>query len=171
LELVLIRIFIWSVPPSTWLVIFTLLAPVWAAGVGGLGIRLLPVVVAVCQVLGRNGVRAGYPVVFERFLAAQDPVRLAVSAALIAPLGFALGMPFPLGILWAERHSQSAIAWGWGLNGLFTVIGSLASVLLGIAVGFQATILVALGLYGLAFIAFAGLRAAPAAAPALPPRP
>jgi hypothetical protein len=83
-----------------------------------------------------------------------------VSAALIAPLGFALGMPFPLGILLVQQVSPQAVAWGWGLNGLFTVIGSLASVLLGIAIGFQATILVAIGLYAVAFAAFAALRQA-----------
>jgi hypothetical protein len=69
-------------------------------------------------------------------------------------------MPFPLGILVAERQSREAVAWGWGLNGLFTVVGSLASVVLGIAVGFQATILVAVALYAVAFAAFAALRLA-----------
>jgi hypothetical protein len=103
---------------------------------------------------------AVYPAVFERFLSSPDAVRMLVSAALIAPLGFALGMPFPLGILLAQRESPEAVAWGWGLNGLFTVIGSLASVLLGIAIGFQATILVAVGLYVVAFGAFAALRVA-----------
>ena len=48
-----------------------------------------------------------------------------------------------------------AVAWAWGLNGLFTVIGSLGSVLLGLAIGFQATILVAMAIYAAAFIAFA----------------
>ena len=64
----------------------------------------------------------------------------------------------------------------WELRGygLFTVIGSLASVLLGIAIGFQATILVAVGLYVVAFAAFAALRhavraRAPEAAPAMVP--
>jgi hypothetical protein len=83
---------------------------------------------------------------------------MAVAAALILPIGLLLGMPFPLGILIAERQPPGAIAWAWGLNGLFTVVGSLASVLLGMTIGFQATILVALGIYAAAFLAFAGLR-------------
>jgi len=99
-----------------------------------------------------------YPAVFEHYLSAPDATRMLVSAVLIAPLGFALGMPFPLGILLAQQESPEAVAWGWGLNGLFTVMGSLASVLLGIAIGFQATILVAVGLYAIAFAAFAALR-------------
>ncbi len=101
-----------------------------------------------------------YPAVFDHFLASSDPVRMAVAVALILPLGFLLGMPFPLGILIAERQPPGAVAWAWGLNGLFTVVGSLASVLLGMTVGFQATILVALAIYGGAFLTFAGLRQA-----------
>ena len=83
---------------------------------------------------------------------------MIVAAALIFPLGFFLGMPFPLGILILERHPRGAVAWAWGLNGLFTVMGSLASVLLGMTIGFQATILVALSIYAAAFLAVAGLR-------------
>ena len=95
---------------------------------------------------------------FDYFLASPDAVRLGVSAALIFPLGFFLGMPFPLGILIVERHPHGAVAWAWGLNGLFTVIGSLASVVLGMAIGFQATMLVANAIYAAAFLAVAGLR-------------
>jgi hypothetical protein len=89
---------------------------------------------------------------------------MIVAAGLILPLGFCLGMPFPLGILLAERQPPGAVAWAWGLNGLFTVIGSLASVLLGLAVGFRATILVAMAIYAGAFFAFAILRVAAAEA-------
>src|SRR5262245_8738553 len=83
---------------------------------------------------------------------------MLVAAALMLRLGYFLGMPFPLGILVAERHPAGAVAWAWGLNGLFTVIGSLGSVLLGLAIGFQATILVAVAIYAAAGLAFAGLR-------------
>jgi spermidine synthase len=99
-----------------------------------------------------------YPLVFDRFLASPDGVRMLVAALLILPIGVFLGMPFPLGILVADRQPPGAVAWAWGLNGLFTVMGSLASVLLGMTIGFQATIVVAVAIYGVAFAAFAGLR-------------
>ena len=101
-----------------------------------------------------------YPAVFEHFLAAPDAIRMTVAAVMILPLGFFLGMPFPLGILAAERDSPAAVAWGWGLNGLFTVIGSLASVILGMSIGFQATLMVAVAIYAVAFGAFVVLQAA-----------
>lgn len=99
-----------------------------------------------------------YPAVFDQVLAAPDAIRMAVAAAMIFPLGLCLGMPFPLGILIVERHPRGAVAWAWGLNGLFTVIGSLASVVLGMTIGFRSTILVAAGVYAMAFVALALLR-------------
>lgn len=75
-------------------------------------------------------------------------------------LGIFLGMSFPLGILTIkERISPSgAIAWAWAMNGLFTVIGGIASVLLSIFFEFNTTLIVALSIYLIAFILFMSLR-------------
>ena len=86
-------------------------------------------------------------------------VRMGIAAAYLFPMGFFMGMAFPLGILCVEQHSRSAVAWAWGMNGLFTVIGGLASVLLSIYVGFTVTEMVALGIYAVAFATMARLRA------------
>jgi hypothetical protein len=84
--------------------------------------------------------------------------RALVSAAMIFPLGFFLGMPFPLGILAIENQPRGAIAWAWGMNGLFTVIGGLASVILGLEIGFNLTIGVALVLYACALAVYRKMR-------------
>ena len=166
-ELVFVQVFMKLVgyPVHTYaLVIFTLL---FGAGIGSTLSRPLGISPAarwswpfVGIVLYGAVLAVSYPFVFDRFLAASDGVRMAVAAALILPLAFCLGVPFPLGILLAEQQPRGAVAWAWGLNGLFTVIGSLASVLLGLTIGFQATILVAVAIYMGAFLAFAVLRAA-----------
>ena len=49
------------------------------------------------------------------------------------------------------------MAWAWGINGLFTVIGGLASVLLSIFLGFTVTELIALGIYAVTFLALSRL--------------
>ena len=85
--------------------------------------------------------------------------RVLVAAVYLFPIGFFMGMAFPLGILCTERCSRAAVAWAWGMNGLFTVIGGLASVLLSIYLGFTVTELIALGIYALAFVALSRLRA------------
>jgi spermidine synthase len=92
------------------------------------------------------------------FLGAPLVVRILVAAIIIFPLGFCLGMPFPLGILALRNQPRGAIAWAWGLNGLFTVLGGLASVMMSIFLGFRFTLVVAAGIYIVAFWCFARLR-------------
>ena len=75
----------------------------------------------------------------------------------IFPLGFFLGMPFPLGILKLDNKPRGAIAWAWGMNGLFTVMGGLSSVLLSLFLGFRITILVSILLYIAAFALYSRL--------------
>ena len=102
-----------------------------------------------------------YPLVFNFFLAYPVFIRSLVACGLIFPLGFFLGMPFPLGILSLEKRPHGAVAWAWGMNGLFTVIGGLAGVILSITWGFQVTLLIASFQYVLAFLAFAKIRSVP----------
>jgi hypothetical protein len=80
------------------------------------------------------------------------------------PLGFFLGMPFPLGILSIARQPRGAIAWAWGMNGLFTVVGGFLSVVVSTLLGFNFAILLALAIYAIAFAVFPRLRAVTAAA-------
>ena len=165
IELVFIQIFMKLIgyPVYTYaLVLFTLLL---GAGLGSIASQSLGISPArrwswpfLGVIVYGSAFAFVYPALFDRFLSSPDAVRMAVASASMLPLGFFLGMPFPLGILVAERHPDGAVAWAWGLNGLFTVIGSLGSVLLGLAIGFQNTILVAMGIYAAAFVAFAGLR-------------
>jgi len=84
--------------------------------------------------------------------------RIAISGLMIFPLGFFLGMPFPLGILAIEHQPRGAVAWAWGMNGLFTVIGGLASVFGGVEIGFDFTIIIALALYGCALAVYRKMR-------------
>ena len=102
-----------------------------------------------------------YPFVLDFFLASPLAIRILVACVLIFPLGFFLGMPFPLGILSLENLPRGAVAWAWGMNGLFTVIGGLAGVVLSIIWGFQITLLIASFQYIIAFLVFAKIRSVP----------
>ena len=51
-----------------------------------------------------------------------------------------------------------AVAWAWGMNGLFTVVGGLLSMLLSLRYGFNFALSFALCLYGVAFIVYRPLR-------------
>lgn len=99
-----------------------------------------------------------YPVVRDFFLATSLPLRIGVSMVFIFPVGFFLGMPFPLGILSLEHQPRGFIAWAWGINGLFTVIGGLLGIVFSVQWGFNITLLIACAIYLVAFLVFTRIR-------------
>jgi hypothetical protein len=99
-----------------------------------------------------------FPIVARAALQLSLPGRILISGLMLFPLGFFLGMPFPLGVLAIADRPRGAVAWAWGMNGLFTVIGGLLSMLLSLWQGFNFAISVALCLYAVAFIAYRPLR-------------
>jgi spermidine synthase len=111
-----------------------------------------------------------YPTLARSALELPIIGRVVVSALMLFPLGFFLGMPFPLGILAIASRPRGAVAWAWGMNGLFTVIGGLLSMLLSLWFGFNLAIALAFGLYLLAFAAYRPLRDAKVPAVAVPER-
>jgi hypothetical protein len=88
--------------------------------------------------------------------------RILAAAAMMFPVAFFLGMPFPLGILAIANKPRPVVAWAWGMNGLFTVVGGFLSMLISMALGFNVAITFALGLYALAFAVFKRLQGAEA---------
>jgi SAM-dependent methyltransferase len=81
------------------------------------------------------------------FLHQADSLKILVSVLLILPLGFAMGMPFPLGLQRVAQLSPGLIPWAWGVNGFASVISANFATLIAIHFGFNAVVLVAVGLY------------------------
>jgi hypothetical protein len=90
------------------------------------------------------------PVVFSRFIGFTDPVKITVSLALIAPLAFFMGMPFPLGLGRLAASAPGFVPWAWGINGFASVVSAVLATLLAIEFGFNVVIVLALLLYALA---------------------
>ena len=101
-----------------------------------------------------------YPLVIEMFLTAGTIWRVCVAMLTTFPLAFFLGMPFPLGILALNQLRREAVAWAWGANAVCTVIGGVATGLVSMLIGFRMTLLLALSIYLIAFLAFVRLRRA-----------
>jgi hypothetical protein len=80
--------------------------------------------------------------------------RLALLALFVAPLSFALGMPFPMGLAEAGRRGQGFLPWAWALNGAFSVIATPMANLIATELGFRFLLGGALLLYGLAWASF-----------------
>jgi hypothetical protein len=79
--------------------------------------------------------------------------RIACSVALLAPLNFLMGMPFPIGLARLQRLAPSLVPWAQGANGGASVIASILCIVLAMESGFRAVTLAALALYALGALA------------------
>ena len=81
--------------------------------------------------------------------------RISISVAILAPLSLLLGVPFAYGIRLANARNPAIVPWAWAVNGCFSVVGSILTVIVSMTAGFAATLMLAVLIYA---AAFAGLR-------------
>lgn len=81
-------------------------------------------------------------------------VKCALTALIIAPLAFALGIPFPLGLYQFRGTRSNYLPWAWSLNGAFSVISTPLANLLAVAAGYKMVLVLSLVLYVIVFMAF-----------------
>ena len=86
-------------------------------------------------------------------VAPPDPARIALALAVIAPLAFLMGMPFPLGLARLARSDAALVPWAFGINGCASVLAAAAATLIAMHAGFSATVTAAVVLYALAAVA------------------
>jgi hypothetical protein len=122
---------------------------------GAPGLR--PVSIAVAGIVGIAVVYLlVLPPLFDRLIGMADELRILVSVALIAPLAFFMGMPFPLGLRRVAAEASDFVPWAWGINGFASVVSAVLATLLAIHFGFT----VVIGLALLLYVAAAALRVA-----------
>ena len=112
---------------------------------------LAPIIIVILGAIGVTALVAPY--VFSAALGLALPWRILVSLSLVSPLGFVLGMPFPRGLRIVGEKAPRLVPWAWGVNGFFTVIGSVAGVIIGMAFGFKAALGIAAACYLTALVA------------------
>jgi hypothetical protein len=88
--------------------------------------------------------------VFAALMHLPVVIRILVAIALIAPLAFFMGMPFPLGLARVAAERPALVPWAWGINGCASVLSAVLATLLAIQFGFSVVIIAALLLYALA---------------------
>lgn len=84
--------------------------------------------------------------------------RVAISALLLAPVGFLMGMAFPIGLRLTGRAHAGVLQWAWAINAAASVLGSALAVFISIHLGIWQT-LAAGGLCYLLAAALAGYGA------------
>lgn len=131
--------------------LFTLLA------MGGIGSALSPRVSMWVACLAVAVIGAVEAIVLPRLVPMLLPLplwgRIAMAILFIAPLGLAMGVPFPRGLRETGSGSLPAPPFYWGLNGIMSVLGSVATVFVALMAGFQAAMLMGSACYVLAALA------------------
>jgi hypothetical protein len=99
------------------------------------------------------------PWIFEMSLGQPLGVRMAITALVIAPAGFLMGIPLPGGIRWMVEQQDfqdmgnvSQIPWIWGVNGAASVVSSVLAALIALSFGFDWVLRIGALVYGLALL-------------------
>jgi hypothetical protein len=89
----------------------------------------------------------------RHFEAASTAVRILVSVGILSPLGFFMGMAFPIGMRRTLRELPALAPWLWGVNGAASVCASVAAVVIAIGAGISAAFWAGAACYGVALAA------------------
>ena len=108
--------------------------------------RAVPAIVAIAALIEIALLRA----LLGLTLGMHPMIKVALSIAMVAPLAFLMGMPFPIGLKRLSRSDAAAIPWAWGINGTASVLSSMCATLIAVHFGFSAVVASAALLYAIA---------------------
>jgi SAM-dependent methyltransferase len=117
-------------------------------GVGVPPKRLLTAMLAVLTVFG-----CATPFIVDALAASQTPVRIAAAATMLLPMGFVMGLPFPLGLRAAASRSE-LVPWLWGVNGAASVLCSVLATVVALGAGITASFWAGVVCYAGALVAY-----------------
>jgi hypothetical protein len=120
------------------------------------GTRQLIIFAVIGIILTMIGYIALLPAVTDALVGWPLILKLLLSAILVAPGAFFLGIPFPTGLKALTYHRRELIPWAWGINGAFSVTGTSLARLVSISWGFSAVLVGVIILYLLALLTFSG---------------
>jgi spermidine synthase len=148
-EITLIQRFVLFLGHPTYALTVVIFLMLLASGAGSLTARnwtpdlrtlrpiLLAIVLSVAAYLGL------LPIVLKSFVGLPFGVKLLVSGALIVPLGFAMGMPFPTGLRLMDQFSIGTgglTEWAWAMNASASVLGSVLAMVVALHFGLNVTL-------------------------------
>ena len=89
----------------------------------------------------------GMPLLSGPLLGFPFWARAAITGLGLAPLGMAMGMPFPrlLGVL--QQREPTLVPWAWGVNGALSVVASVLAALMALSWGFRVVLIAGAAAY------------------------
>jgi SAM-dependent methyltransferase len=106
------------------------------------GRSILPLALIACLILLYVFILPG---ILNALIGLPFAAKLAVSAVVLAPLGFAMGTPFPSGLralagTQAGEAKDNAVEWAWAINAGASVLGSVLAMMIAIKFGLNVTL-------------------------------
>ncbi|MGB3346434.1 MAG: class I SAM-dependent methyltransferase [Candidatus Humimicrobiia bacterium] len=98
------------------------------------------------------------PVLLKNLMAYPFYIRFISCILILAPIGFLMGVPFPMGIRLTSKVSSDLIPWAWSVNGFSSVVSSILATIFTIFWGFNTVLIMAFFAYLLALISFIILK-------------
>ena len=77
------------------------------------------------------------PLLFDYFIGESFIVKIFITILTQMPLGFVLGMFFPLGIKLVNQADVKMVPWAWGVNGMSSVVSTVLAIILAMSYGFN----------------------------------
>jgi len=106
------------------------------------------------------------PHLLEAMIGLPFAAKLLMSALLLVPLGFAMGMPFPSGLRALTSSESShpshprhgAVEWAWAMNAASSVLGSVLAIVIAIQFGLTAALACGAAAYVMALLLLSTFR-------------
>jgi len=158
-EIVFIQRFVLFLGHPTYALTVVVFLLLLSSGAGSLASRTwlrqtqrawLPLLVIACGLVLYVFILPG---VLNSLIGTPFLVKLLVSAGVLVPLGFVMGMPFPTGLralastpvpefpaTRANDATESAVEWAWAMNAGASVLGSVLAMFIAIKFGLNATL-------------------------------
>jgi spermidine synthase len=81
------------------------------------------------------------------FQSSSMMMRFLISALIIAPVAFFMGVPYPNGLDSLQETKPHLLPWAWGMNGGLSLVGSAMARLLSVASGFPVLLQLGIAVY------------------------
>ncbi len=168
-EITLIQRFVLFLGHPTYALTVVIFLMLLASGAGSLTARrwmprvqtLRPVLLAIVACVIAYLVLL--PLILRSLVGVPFPLKLLISGALITPLGFIMGIPFPTGLRLLDENSSSVdgmCEWAWAMNASASVLGSVVAMVIAIHFGLAVTLVCGALAYLLALMFAPALRLA-----------
>ncbi len=153
-EVALMQKFVLFLGHPTYSIAVTLFSLLVFSGIGSMiagKLKIAPKKLILFSIMAVSAIVILYSIILTPFFntALGQPIvlRMLISILVLAPLGVAMGMPFPTGISFIGTRSQAFVPWAFGINGVASVVASILCIIVALSAGFTTVLYTAVAIY------------------------